>query len=230
VKLFLFDIDGTLVTARGAGRAAFNHALVTVYGTLGPAEAGYDYRGRTDLRILHDLMGAAGFGREEIVARAEACFAAYVRELAVIIGDGRRVSVLPGVAELVRTLAERDDAVVGLLTGNVEEGARIKLAPTGLWPFFRVGAFGSDDADRRRLPALACARARVIAGCEFPFEHVTILGDTPLDVDCARACGARAVAVATGYYPYDDLHGCGPDHLFQDFSDVAHVVSVLTSG
>ena len=229
MRLFLFDIDGTLVTARGAGRTAFNRALLEVFGTAGPLEAGYDFRGRTDLRILHDLMGAAGFGRDEIVARTEACFAAYVRELAVVIGDGRRVEILPGVPALVRALAARDDAVVGLLTGNVEAGARIKLAPTGLWPLFQVGAYGSDDADRRRLPAIACERAKALAGREFPFERVTIIGDTPLDVDCARACGARAIAVATGFYPYDDLVGCRPDLIFKDFTDVGGVLAQLMS-
>jgi phosphoglycolate phosphatase-like HAD superfamily hydrolase len=228
VRLFLFDIDGTLVTARGAGRTAFNRALQEVFGTVGPAEAGYDFRGRTDLRILHDLMGAAGFSAEEIAARAEACFAAYVRELATVIGDGRRVEILPGVPALVRALAARDDAVVGLLTGNVEAGARIKLAPTGLWPLFRVGAYGSDDIDRRRLPAIACARAQAVAGHDFPFERVVIIGDTPLDVDCARACGARAIAVATGFYPYDELEGCAPDLIFKDFTNVADVVARLS--
>jgi phosphoglycolate phosphatase len=228
MRLVLFDIDGTLVTARGAGRAAFNKALIEVFGTVGPAEAGFDFRGRTDLSILHTLMGAAGFGADVIAARTEACFAAYVRELVVVIGDGRRVQILPGVRELVRALAARDDVVVGLLTGNVEEGARIKLAPTGLWPLFRVGAYGSDHADRRLLPAIACERAQARLGHAFPFERVVIVGDTPLDVDCARACGARAVAVATGFYPYDELVGCGPDLIFQDLGDVEGVVHQLT--
>src|SRR5262245_66072615 len=97
---------------------------------------------------------------------------------------------MPGIADVVRALAARDDALVGLLTGNLEAGARLKLAPTGLWPLFRVGAFGSDDMDRRRLPAIACARARALAGREFPFERVTVLGDPAVDVDCARAWGA----------------------------------------
>ena len=228
MRLFLFDIDGTLVTARGAGRTAFNRALLEVFGTVGPAEAGYDFRGRTDLRILHDLMGAAGFSSEHIAARAEACFAAYVRELEAVIGDGRRVEILPGVPALVRALAARDDAVVGLLTGNVEAGARIKLAPTGLWPLFQVGAYGSDDIDRRRLPAIACQRARVVARREFPFDRVTIIGDTPLDVDCARACGAVAVAVATGNHPHDELAAAAPALLFPNFSDVTATLSALT--
>ena len=228
MRLFLFDIDGTLVTARGAGRTAFNRALLEVFGTVGPAEAGYDFRGRTDLRILYDLMGAAGFAPDHIAARAQACFATYVRELESVIGDGGRVEILPGVPALVRALAARDDALVGLLTGNVEAGARIKLAPTGLWPLFQVGAYGSDDIDRRSLPAIACERARALVGREFPFDRVTIIGDTPLDVDCARACGARAIAVATGFYPFDDLAGCRPDLIFKDFADVSSVLAQLT--
>ena len=228
MRLFLFDIDGTLVTARGAGREAFNRALRDVFGTVGPVEAGYDFRGKTDPRILHDLMSAAGFEAAEIDARAARFFAAYARSLADVIGDGHRIEVMPGIPELIRALADRDDALVGLLTGNVEAGARVKLASTGLWPYFRLGAFGSDHRDRRALPAIACARARALLAREFPFDRVTIIGDTPLDVDCARACGARAVAVATGFYAYGDLEGCAPDVLFKDLGDVARVLAVLT--
>jgi len=227
VRLFLFDVDGTLVTARGAGRAAIGRALEKTYGATGPIET-YDFRGRTDPRIVLDLMRAAGIADATIAERLDACLAAYVRELAAEIGDGRRVEVMPGVADVVRTLDERDDAVVGLLTGNVQAGARVKLAPTGLWSHFRVGAFGSDDMDRRKLPAVACERARALVGRHFPFERVTIIGDTPLDVDCARACGAVAVAVATGYHAHEELAACAPDHLFVDFSDVATTVATLT--
>ena len=131
--------------------------------------------------------------------------------------------------EVLRRLSARDDALIGLLTGNIEEGARVKLRPTGLWPLFRVGAFGSDDADRRRLPAIACARARAMTGRDFPFERVTIIGDTPLDVDCARACGARAVVVATGLYPAEALAACGPDVLFSDLAQVDRVLDALTA-
>jgi len=163
-----------------------------------------------------------------IEARLDECLAAYVTELDAVIGDGARVHLLPGIGEVVRALAGRDDALVGLLTGNVEGGARVKLRPTGLWPVFRVGAFGGDDIDRRRLPAVARARAQALLAREFPFERVTIIGDTPLDVDCARACGAQAVAVATGQHRHDELAACGPDHLFVDFSDVGTAVAILT--
>jgi phosphoglycolate phosphatase len=226
VRLFLFDIDGTLVSAGGAGRMALAHALETVFGTSGPIET-YDFRGRTDPRIVRDLMGAAGVADRVVAERLDDCFAAYLAELDRVIGDGRRVRVMPGVAEVVRALAQRNDAVVGLLTGNIEGGARVKLRPTGLWSYFRVGAFGSDDSDRRRLPAVACARARAVTAQEFPFERVTIIGDTPLDVDCARACGAVAVAVATGQHGHDELAACEPDHLFVDFADVEAALARL---
>jgi len=226
VRLFLFDIDGTLVTARGAGRTAIGRALTEVYGTTGPIEA-FDFRGRTDPQIVFGLMRAAGLGDERITTGLAACFATYVRELETIIGDGRRVEVMPGMPEVLKRLDACTDALVGLLTGNIEAGARVKLRPTGLWPIFRLGAFGSDDADRRRLPTIACERARALTGREFPFEEVTIIGDTPLDVDCARACGARAIAVATGFHTGDELAACAPDRLFADFSDVDHVLEIL---
>jgi len=227
VRLFLFDIDGTLVSVRGAGRAAFARALEATYGTAGAIQQ-LDFRGRTDLSIVHELMTAAGLEVERIRARLDACFEAYARELTVQIGDGSRVQVLPGVDAIVRRLGQRDDAVVGLLTGNIEAGARIKLTPTGMWPLFRVAAYGSDDADRRRLPPIAQERARAL-GYDFTFDRITIIGDTPLDVECARSCGAVAVAVATGQHPTDELASCKPDLLFGNLADVDRVVSLLTA-
>lgn len=227
-RLVLFDVDGTLITAHGAGRAAMAQALHEVYGTTGPVDA-YDFRGRTDPEIVAGLMRAAGVPEATVRARLPACLAAYVRALAPEVAR-RGVRVMPGVPTLLAALAGRADVLVGLLTGNVEAGARVKLEPTGLWPFFRLGAYGSDDADRRRLPAVARARARALAGGEIPFERVTIVGDTPLDVDCARACGARAVAVATGWHSADELRACAPDHVFADCSDVEAVLAALLDG
>ena len=229
MRLFLFDIDGTLLSARGAGRLALAQAMSSVYGTSGAIDE-YDFRGKTDPRIVLDLMQAAGFREDEVKARLAACFEAYVGALATLIGDGARVVLMPGVADVVRALAARSDALVGLLTGNIEPGARVKLLPTGLWSVFRVGAFGSDDADRRRLPTVAVSRARSVVGRDFAFEQVTIIGDTPLDVDCARACGAVAVAVATGQHAAAELAACNPDALFGNFSNVQATVSALMRG
>jgi phosphoglycolate phosphatase-like HAD superfamily hydrolase len=229
VRLYLFDIDGTLVSARGAGRLALTHALLETFGTAGDVDT-YDFRGKTDQRIVLDLMQAAGVPDRDIQIRLDTCFDAYVRELDTLVGDGERVQLMPGIAGVVRALAARDDAVVGLLTGNIEPGARVKLRATGLWPLFRVGAFGSDHVDRRQLPAVARERARTMLGHDIPFERVVIIGDTPLDVDCARACGAVAVAVATGHHAAHELSACAPDLLFTDFSDVAGAVATLTAG
>jgi phosphoglycolate phosphatase-like HAD superfamily hydrolase len=226
VRLFLFDVDGTLVTARGAGRRAMTAALHEVYGTAGTIDA-HDFRGTTDLKAVYEILRAGGLDDDAIGRGLERFYARYVAELEVVIGDGAAVKVMPGIPALVRALAARDDALVGLLTGNIEAGARVKLAPTGLWPFFRVGAFGSDHAERRRLPAIACERARALTGRDVPFDMVTIIGDTPLDIDCARACGAVAVAVATGFHPLGDLEAEKPDLLFADFADVDATLAAL---
>jgi phosphoglycolate phosphatase len=229
MRLFLFDVDGTLVNAGGMGRTAVARALTDVYGTTGGIDA-YDFRGRTDPRIVFDLLGEVGWSEADIRARLSIYFEVYLRELDALLGDGARVRVLPGVAEVVRELGGRADAVVGLLTGNIEPGARLKLRSTGLWPHFRVGAFGSDDVDRRRLPAVARRRVVEQLGHDIPFDRVTIIGDTPLDVDCARAAGACAVAVATGRYTTDELSACGPDLVFADLSEVGTVIEALCLG
>ena len=226
MRLVLFDIDGTLVIAKGAGRRALGRALERVYGTTGPIE-GYDFRGKTDPRIVRDLMGAAGLAPDVIGGGLGECFELYARGLVEEIGDGQCVSVLPGVAELVRRLDATEGVLLGLLTGNIEEGARIKLAPTGLWPYFRTGAYGSDDGDRRRLPSLAARRAQALTGHGFRPEDVLVIGDTPLDIECARAFGAVAVAVATGFHPYAELEALGPDLLFESFADVEAVAARL---
>ncbi len=226
MRLLLFDVDGTLITARGAGRQALGHALRAVYGTAGPIDE-YDFRGKTDLQIVHDLMRAAGLEEPAIRARLSEALGAYVSELEALVQNGTRVQVLPGVAEVLRELDHRPETLVGLLTGNIERGAHVKLRPTGLLPFFRLGAYGSDDADRRRLPAVACARAEQLTRHPVTFDRVTIIGDTPLDVDCARSCGARAVAVATGQHPVAELAACGPDLLLPNLTDVPAVLAAL---
>ncbi len=227
-RVFLFDVDGTLVTARGAGRRALGVALAETFGRTGPIDT-YDFRGKTDPRIVRDLMRAAGIPEEAVVKRLDECLAAYVRALGGLIGDGHPVDVLPGVSDLVRHLAARGNAIVGLLTGNIEAGARLKLAPSGLLPYFRVGAYGSDDPDRARLPGFAAARVERLTGHPVSTREFVIIGDTPLDVECARGCGAVAVAVATGQYGFEQLAACEPDLIFPDLSDVDAVLALLPS-
>jgi phosphoglycolate phosphatase-like HAD superfamily hydrolase len=229
VRLVLFDIDGTLLTASGAGRRALDQALRDVYGTAGPIDA-YDFRGGTDPQIIRDLLRHAGMGEEAIAAGEMAVYRRYEMLLDVEIGDGRGVSLYPGVRDLVETLATRDDVVVGLLTGNIEAGARIKLRPTGLWPHFRLGAYGSDDADRTRLPRVAAGRAEQLVGRVFRGPDTVIIGDTPRDIGCARAFGARAIAVATGWHSLEELDAHRPDHVFVDFSDRELALAAVVGG
>ncbi len=229
MRLVLFDIDGTLLSASGAGRRAIHRALVDVFGTAGAIDA-YDFHGKTDPQIVRDLLHAAGVPPATVAAREAAFFGRYLECLEAEIGDGRLVRLYPGVADLLEALGATAACLVGLLTGNVEGGARIKLRSTGLWPRFRVGAFGSDHADRTRLPAIAARRAEQVAGRPFPGADVVVIGDTPLDVGCGRAYGARCVAVATGRHAVEALAACGADHVFPDLADTERVLAAILDG
>jgi phosphoglycolate phosphatase-like HAD superfamily hydrolase len=226
MKLVLFDVDGTLISARGAGRRAMRVAFERVFGTAGGIDR-YDLRGRTDTRIVHDVMSAEGWEPARVTERLDEFFEVYVGGLTTEIGDGRNVIMLPGVAAVIERLDHSADAVLGLVTGNIEEGARVKLLPTGLWPRFQIGAFGSDHMDRRRLPSLAARRAHALLGTAFSPRDVLVIGDTPHDIDCARAFGAVAVAVATGQHSRDELLADNPDFFFDDLSDADRVLAAL---
>jgi phosphoglycolate phosphatase len=226
VKLVLFDIDGTLITSRGAGRRAMRTALERVFGAAGGIDE-YDLRGRTDTRIVHDVMGALGWEPARVKERLDDFFEAYLGGLTSEIGDGRHVVTLPGVSAVVARLAQSPEALLGLVTGNIEEGARIKLLPTGLWPHFSVGAYGSDHMDRRRLPSLAARRAQALVGYPFAATDVVVIGDTPHDIDCARAFGAVAVAVTTGQYTRAALGADRPEFLFDNLGDVEQVLAAV---
>jgi len=227
MRLFLFDIDGTLVDAHRAGYHSLVGAMQTVFGTAGDP-AGYDWRGKTDPLIVRDVLRAAGVSDDAIRQKLSFCFETYVRLLDARLSNGHPVTVLPGIPNLVRRLGRAPDVAVGILTGNVEGGANVKLKPTGLASCFRVAAYGSDESDRRRLPAIARKRAQDLLGLEIPFREIVIIGDTPLDVDCARASGCVAVAVATGQHSVEELEATRPDLLFASFADVDESVRRLT--
>lgn len=222
-RLILFDIDGTLLSADGAGKRAFHEAIRGVFGHVDEPRD-YSFAGRTDPQIARDLLSAAGIPREEIEAGFPELFRRYAEALE---REVRRVEVraLPG----VRVLLERIESaggptVLGLLTGNVREGARIKLEAAGIgFERFRLGAFGSDHHDRPELPAVAAARAEELTGVRYAGKEIVIIGDTPRDVECGAHLGVRTLAVATGEYPVEALAACGPDHVFPDLGDVERV-------
>ena len=141
----------------------------------------------------------------------DVCIARYVELLHHEI-DGGEVETLPGIREWSTALAADRRALVGLLTGNVLEGARLKLEPTGLYSLFKVGAYGSDSALRAELPAVAVARAEALTGRRYAGKDIVIIGDTPADVECGAALGVTSIAVATGRHSMEELeaHGPGP--------------------
>ena len=244
-RLALFDIDCTLIDAHGAGGRAIMQAIRDVYG-VGGELGDYSFHGRTDpgiIRDLADLWGApdpeAVVGRYEgetqpqvvhdvaeqlgtpddvIDALVDRCVARYVELIADEVGKVH-IEVLPGVEELVTALAADRRVLLGLLTGNVMEGARVKLAPTGLSAFFQVAAYGSDSALRAELPAVAVARAEELTGRRFAGKEIVVIGDTPADIECGAGLGVKAIAVATGRHSLDELAAHKPDHLFADLSD-----------
>jgi phosphoglycolate phosphatase len=225
--LVLFDIDGTILHSGGAGRDAMEYALATVFGTAGDSSMRYD--GKTDKQIVRESMRAAGISDTEIDAHMEQVVSLYVATLPSRLGDPERhVGLYPGVAELIAAVHARDDSVLGLLTGNVESGARLKLAAVGLdFEQFRINAFGSDNEVRGALPAIAHRRMQDVFGVTLGGRDVVVIGDTPADISCGRALGARAIAVATGSYSVDELKAHHPYAVFQDLSDTDAVMAAI---
>ncbi len=215
MRTILFDIDGTLVRTGGAGKAAMEAALCEEFGVRLNSEE-VPYSGRTDRAIGRDLLAAHGI--DPTAANQARLVEGYLARLPHYLGrfPGR---VCPGVRELLSELRKRTDVLLGLLTGNIRRGAERKLGHYGLWENFAVGGFGDDHEDRDDVARAALRAVEGHFGKAVNPADVWVVGDTPLDVRCARAIGARAVAVATGWHPLDDLRASGPDFVLADLSD-----------
>lgn len=180
--------------------------------------------GRTDRAIARDLFGL--FGMEVTDDSLKRFISAYLRHLPDHL-TSRGGMVLPGIAALLNALSTRDDVVLGLLTGNLREGARIKLGHYGLYDYFKFGGYGDDHLERDDVARLAYTEVCNRHGECIDLERLWVIGDTPADVQCARAIGAKIVAVATGSYKLKDLEATRPDHLFADFSDPDVFINLL---
>ncbi|HEY7878079.1 MAG: HAD family hydrolase [Gemmatimonadales bacterium] len=227
MRLVLFDIDGTLLSAGGSGRRAINAAFEEFFGWSVPADYWFD--GKTDRQIVRELMRAEGHEDAAIDGHMDAVLARYLVYLAqALVDPAHPPRLYPGVSALLEGLEARDDVVVGLLTGNVQPGAHAKLSAVGLDPArFVIGAFGSDHERRPELPHVAQRRARETLGLDVAGPAMVVIGDTPDDIACSRGIGARAIAVATGRFSPTELEAHSPTAVFRDLSDTGQVIAAI---
>lgn len=228
--LVLFDIDGTLLLTPGAGRRAITAAMADrVSDSAVWSRIRFD--GKTDPQIVREMLEAAGDSAAGDPDTVSDILRRYVALLeAELIRSHDQTRLLPGIPALLDRLEATADVVLGLLTGNIVQGAGLKLRAAGLEPSrFRVGAYGSDSPHRPDLPAIAAERAASIFGRVPAGETVVILGDTPADVTCGQGIGARAVAVATGSYAVAALREAGARAAFDDLSDTEAVLEAILS-
>ncbi|MEI6675991.1 MAG: HAD family hydrolase [Verrucomicrobiota bacterium] len=205
--LYLFDIDGTLLDTGGAGMRAMHEAALEIFGAGGPE---LDMAGSTDLGLVAHIY--AHFGIEACRERIDEFLAIYQLRLDWNLAHGNFPGrIITGAPEVLAALAQRPDATLGLLTGNTAAGAAAKLRHFKLDSYFAFGAFGSDHEDRNQLGPIALARAAAHAGRTFTPEETLVIGDTPKDIACAHAIGARCLAVATGRYSASALQAHGAD-------------------
>jgi phosphoglycolate phosphatase len=222
-RLLLFDIDGTLIHSGGAGVHALKSAFTERFGIVDDLHD-IEIAGMTDSGIVVSILN-----KHKIPATNEnvsAFLDSYVHFLSLELP--RRVGkLLPGVLELLEKLKSRPHLVLALLTGNVSRGAQLKLEHYGVWHFFEFGAFADDHHDRNRLGTVARARAKEKHRRQFSASEIDVIGDTPRDIACGKAFGARTIAVATGTWRRDQLAKYQPDFLIDDLSDVEGIINTL---
>ena len=214
-NVILFDIDGTLISAHGAGRRAFERAVGDFLGSEIRLE--FSFAGGTDRGIAREALTSLGeVPAEEAI---DGILAMYVEYLEVALRASTEFTVFSGVVELLDQLYKRRDIALGLGTGNVEVGARIKLSRGGLNDYFFFGGFGCDAEDRAELIRTGATRGATRLGVALEECRVLIIGDTPRDVAAARAIGADSLAVATGFPSQAELKACNPTYCVADLRD-----------
>ena len=229
MRLVLFDIDGTLLNSAGLGRESMRRALGMIFGS--PGNPSYRYDGKTDKQIVRDVMRLEGHSDEHIDSRMETLLETYLDGLRTGAESGKfNVRPLDGVPEILDALEAREDVVLGLLTGNVEPGARIKLKLAGIDPDrFRVNAFGSDHEHRPALPAIAQRRAGEQLGLDLAGDRLVVIGDTPADIECGRSLGAKSIGVASGHYTVEQLQSHNPYAVFASLRETARILDTIVN-
>ena len=222
-NLILFDIDGTLITSGGAGEHALRLGFKDRFG-IDDDLSTVEIAGRTDSGIARQMLAAHGLA--ETPENLAAFFDGYLHRLSLEL-PLRKGGLLPGILPLLEALRKREDTVLGLLTGNLERGAVLKLTHYGVNHYFDFGAFADDHHDRNALGPFARSRAQERHGIDFAPDRIFVLGDTPHDISCARVIGARAIAIATGRFTTAELAAHQPDFLFEDASDLSAMLAIF---
>lgn len=212
--IFLFDIDGTLLSSGGAGRRAVERAFDELHGHPEACD-GFSMAGMTDRAIVR--AGLRAIGREGDDGEVDALLDAYLARLDEEVARAEGYMVHAGIDEALALATTRGFAV-GLGTGNVERGARIKLSRGDLWRRFAFGGYGSDAEDRAELLRIGAERGAARLGAHRSHCRVVVIGDTPRDVEAGRAIDAEVVGVGTGPFRPDELRAVGADHAFADLA------------
>jgi len=217
LRAVFFDVDGTLIRTGGAGKAAFAYTLSSVFGVHNVAER-IHFAGRTDISLVREMFTVGGI--EPTKENFQRFFDAYPFWLDYLLSRTRG-EVIPGVREFIGALLARPDPpLIGLLTGNIRLGAEIKLRHFCLWELFKTGAFADDGEDRAQIAQCARYRASQQLHKELAGHEILVVGDTPHDIRCARAIGAKAMAVLTGGATRVQLAALKPDWLVEDLRRV----------
>jgi phosphoglycolate phosphatase-like HAD superfamily hydrolase len=211
MRLILFDIDGTLIDSGGAGTRSLDLSLKELF-SIDNAFQGISMAGKTDTQIIKEGLLKHGIS---VNGNIDAVITAYLKYLRKEINNDRK-HVKPGIYNLLNTLSFMKDIGSGLLSGNLESGARIKLEPFKLNDYFPTGAFGSDDEDRNNLLPVAVKRFEELFRRKIEIDNCIVVGDTPRDVECAHIYGAMCIGVATGPYSFDALTEAGADYVVQN--------------
>lgn len=216
--LYLFDIDGTLLWSGGAGSRALERVFVARYGIAGAMES-VNAGGKTDRMIVIEMFRNK-LDRDPTESELVAVIAEYETILPEELALSERFRLLPAVLEVLAEVGARVGHGLGLATGNTRNGARAKLERAGLWERFYFGGFGCDSPVRSELVAVAIDRGCERLGCRVARDEIVVVGDTTRDIDAARACGVRAVAVATGHPSRDELERSGPDAVLDSLAEL----------
>ncbi len=225
-KLLLFDLDWTLIYTGGAGVRALDHAFEKLFG-ISNAMKKVTPDGKTDPAICREMV-RVHLSREPSHGEIETLCRGYLDRLAEEVPHGPGYRILPGIPELLKSLSEEPGTLMGLGTGNLEEGAKIKLARADLMKYFSFGGYGSDSEDRPTVLRTAVKRGEKLAKRTFATHEIVVIGDNIRDVQAGKAIGALTVAVASGPMTYEELSASRPDHLFHDFSDTLSALKVLS--